>query len=67
MLIVMISLSISSLHHAKGQKMIARVRALHIEDDRSSVAREGSLDSITGIAVAEERKKWIRIETTREP
>lgn len=47
-----------SLHHARGQRMIARARVLRIEDDRRNVAQEGSLYNSTDIAVTEERMAW---------
>lgn len=43
MLTVRISPLVFSLHHARGQRMIARARALHIEDGRRNAAQRDKL------------------------
>lgn len=58
MLILRTSPSAVSLHHARGQRTIVRVRVLHIEVDRRSSVRESGLYNSTDIAMTEERKKW---------
>lgn len=60
MLIMRVSLSSFSLPHARGQRTIARAPALHIEDDRRYVAKEGSFYYGRDIAEAEERKQGDR-------